>query len=69
MELFEPLSEFLKYESEMMLVLLMSCWWPQMAKLLWLLSEYFWESLFFKQAAPINQCNTLRCKSKDISIC
>ena len=31
----QPVSEFLKDKFEMMLVLLMSCWWPQMAKLLW----------------------------------
>jgi len=35
MELFEPPSESLKDKSELMLVLLMSYWWPQMAKLLW----------------------------------
>jgi len=41
-----------------------------MAKLLWaVLSRYFWESLFFKHADLISQCDTFRCKSKDIWIC
>jgi len=34
MELFEPLSQFLKDKSETLLVLQLSYWWPQMANLL-----------------------------------
>jgi len=62
MELFEPQSLWrinLKWFS----------WWPQMAKLMCATWGYFWESLFFKQAAPRSQCKALRCKSKDIWIC